>query len=985
MTRLNVLPATPDSVGVAASIEYDLKRLLRGAVRFGLQDRMLYSTDASIYQVNPIGVVEPADSVDVQNLLRYCNAHGVPALPRGGGTSLAGQAVNRAVVCDLSPTHREVLSIDEAHTTLHVQPGISIDAVNRWLAANAPGVFFAPDPATSAQCAIGGAIGNNAAGARSIRYGRTSENIAGIEIALTSGEIVWIGPRAGRSSEIALRLARHIASIARQYAALIRERFPKLNRRNAGYGIDTVLTQLDAGIAVEDLDLVGLLCGSEGSLAVALSAKLKLHRLPRAKGLAIASFKDIEDAIGCVKAMLATGSIAVELLDEEVLTAAAANAECRGYLDLIAPIGGAMPRAVLYAEYQNEDERDAIADGFAQLRDVLKERPANFYTDARSMQRAWALRKAGEPLLHGLSATRKPQTFVEDNSIPIEQLPRFVREFKGIVQSHGTRAAYYAHAGVGVLHVRPMIDVHDPADRERMLAIAQEVADLARACGGVMSGEHGDGRARGPLLQQFFGPDLMECFRQIKHVFDPNGILNPGMIVDPGPVRSIVGNLRVDAERISAIDTFYDYSDQHGFHGAVEMCNGAGFCRKTAGGTMCPSYRATLDERHSTRGRGNALRLAITGQFARGGHGAPDFADAGTIETLDLCLSCKACKSECPSNVDIARLKAEYTAQRHAWHGTPLHAKVFGHVRTLNRIGSMLPAVSNAMQELPLVRGVLNRVLKIAPKRSLPRFSKSLYRRLRRDHATLTRGRPRVVLFGDCFTVYNDPDIGVAAINVLERLGYDVVVPHAGCCGRAMMSTGLLADAIQSADATLTQLRSFIEDENIKGILVAEPSCLASFKDDWLQLKMKSPLALRKKLAGKAFLIEEFIERFWATHPAGVRAQVSSGPPVILHGHCHQKALWGDETSAAILRRLVGDRLTVLPSGCCGMAGAFGYASDKYDLSMRIGELSVFPPVRSSAGDAIIVAPGTSCRHQIRDGTGRRAIHPVELLDTLLK
>lgn len=944
---------------------------------------MLYSTDASLYQVKPLGVVTPADAVDVRNLLRYCDQHRLAVLPRGGGTSLAGQGVNRGVVCDFSAMCREVISIDDGQSTLHVQPGLSIDEVNRWLGQRGIAKFFAPDPATSAQCAIGGAIGNNAAGARSIRYGRTSENLAGIEIALANGETTWIGPGAGRTSPVARRLARHVASIAHQFAPLIRERFPKLNRRNAGYAIDTVLSQLDAGVAVEDVDLIGLLCGSEGTLAVTLSAKLKLHPLPRAKGLAILSFATLEAAIDRVSDILRTGAIAVELLDEEVLTAAANNAECRTYLDVVAPIDGALPRAVLYAEYQNEDTGDAIAKGFAGLDELPGNPVVRRYTDVASMSRAWALRKAGEPLLHGLSTTRKPQTFVEDNSIPVEALPRFVRDFKAIVQRHGTRAAYYAHAGVGVLHVRPMIDVHDAADRERMLAIAQDVAALARECGGVISGEHGDGRVRGPLLETVFGPELMDCFRQIKQVFDPNGILNPGMIADPGPVRSIVGNLRVDAERLTEIDTFYDYADQESFHGAVEMCNGAGFCRKTAGGTMCPSYRATLDERHSTRGRGNALRLAITGQFARGGDGQPDFNDAGTIETLDLCLSCKACKSECPSNVDIARLKAEYTAQRFAWRGVPLRARVFGHVRKLNAWGATFPRLANAVQESPVIRGLLNRWLKIAPQRSLPRFSRSLYRQLRRQPAAPS-GRPRVVMFGDCFTAFNDSHVGVAAIRVLERLGYEVVVPNAGCCGRAMMSKGMLAEAIPTADATLKQLRPFITDPNVRAIVVAEPSCLASFKDDWLTLKLQTPLALRRQLAAKSFLVEEFVEKYWAEHPEPVPGQISSGPAVILHGHCHQKALWGDETTAAILRRLVGDRLKVLPSGCCGMAGSFGYEADKYELSMRIGELSVFGPVRASDEGAIIVAPGTSCRHQIHDGTGRQAVHPVELLARLL-
>ncbi|MGC4032794.1 MAG: FAD-linked oxidase C-terminal domain-containing protein [Tepidisphaeraceae bacterium] len=988
MPSLTVLPGTTAS----SKIEQDLRRLIRGQVRFGEHDKALYATDASIYQVMPRGVICPADAVDVRNFLNYCHDHRVPVLPRGGGTSLAGQGVNDAVVCDLSQMCRGVIGYDEEADTLHVEAGISIEEVNRWLIANGHRKLFAPDPATIGQCAIGGAIGNNAAGARSIRYGRTSENIAAIELVLPGGDVAWIGPGAGRRDAVALRLARHVASIARQYATLIRERFPRLNRRNAGYGIDTVLHQLDAGVAIEDLDLIGLVCGSEGTLGIVTSAKLKLHPIARAKGLAVLSFATVEDAIDQVQAILTTGSVAVELLDDEVLTAASNNFEASKNLDVVAQVDGRLPKAVLYVEYQSETDADAVSEGFAKLKSLQLNAAANYFTDAPMQAKAWALRKAGEPLLHGLSATRKPLTFVEDNSIPITQLPRFVREFRAIVAKHGTRAAYYAHAGVGVLHVRPMIDLHDPADRKRMLGIAQEVADLARDCGGVMSGEHGDGRARGPLLERFFGPELMQCFRLIKSAFDPHGILNPDMIVRPGDVNSIATNLRVDAGQVKEIDTYFDYSDQEGFHGAVEMCNGAGFCRKTAGGTMCPSYRATLDERHSTRGRGNALRLAISGQLHRDESGRPDFADAGTIETLDLCLSCKACKSECPSNVDIARLKAEYHAQKHAWHGTSFYARFFGHVRKLNEWGSKFPSISNALAESPSLRAVANKILGLAPQRTLPKFARSLYADFRRHGGS--RGStasavasisPKVVLYGDCFTTFNDTHIGHAAIDVLEKLGYEVLFPQVGCCGRAMISTGLLPDAIKSADATLKQLKPFINDPNVRAILVAEPSCLASFKDDWLQLKLQTPKALRQKLAAKSFLVEEFVERDWQKHPTPPTLARRHGPPVILHGHCHQKALWGDETSGRILQRLFGERLQKLPSGCCGMAGSFGYAAHRYDVSMKIGELSVFPPVREAPADAVIVAPGTSCRHQIHDGTGRHARHPIEVIRDVLR
>ncbi len=1024
MTSLPQLSNSADLERLASR----LRGILRGEVRFSTHDRLLYSTDASVYQVTPLGVVTPVDADDVTALMRFADHEKVPVLPRGGGTSLAGQCTNRAVVADLSPHFRKVLTVDIEKGECLVEPGIGVDELNRALAAKNVPLFFAPDPATSAHCAIGGCIGNNAAGARSIQYGRTSENLLGVEVVLPGGDKLWLEPGAGARDHRALTLAYRVADLCREYADLIRARFPKTIRRNAGYGLDLVLKQLDAGVAERELDLSGLICGSEGTLAMITRAKLKLHPIPKVRGLAILAFATLEDAMDAVVPIVGTNPSAVELLDDVVLDAARLNNECRKYLSLVPPAGGIEPKAILYVEYQSTEDAKAIEAKFAELKALssLGRAALATYLDAASMGKLWALRKAGEPLLHGMPGNRKPQTFVEDNAVPVENLARFVVEFKKIVARHGTHAAYYAHASVGVLHVRPLIDLHADADREIMRKIAVEVADLARDCGGVMSGEHGDGRVRGPLLERFYGPELMTAFRKLKAIFDPNGIMNPGMIVDVGPIESITDNLRTDevthGAPVDQIDTYYDYEDQHGFRGAAEMCNGAGVCRKTSGGTMCPSYRGTLDERHATRGRGNALRMAISGQFSKHDrHGAkptPDWNDPATKQTLDLCLSCKACKSECPSNVDISRLKAEYQAQSYKLTGAPLKARVFGHVRKLNELGSILPGVANFVNRIGLVRSILNRVLHLAPQRSMPPFGKSLYSWFRKRDAdvrkqsrsqtansnplTLTlspeyRGegtknatRPKVVFYADCFATYNEPHVGQAAIKVLQACGYEVFMPSVGCCGRAMMSTGLLKDAIWEADQVLLKLRPLIDDENVVAIVACEPSCVSAFKDDWLQLKLTTSMETRKKLASKAMMVEEFVEAFWDKHPTRPTIKPQN-LDVILHGHCHQKALWGDVTSSALLKRLVGEgsasaggRVTTLASGCCGMAGSFGYDASKYELSMRIGELSVFPPIRAAAKETVICAPGTSCRHQIHDGTQRHALHPIELAAKLM-
>ncbi len=954
-----------------------------GEVRFSRHDRQLYSTDASLYQVEPLGVVIPGTVDQAGRLVAFCRQNKLPILPRGGGTSLAGQCTGRAVVMDLSPGFRRVSEIDVQQRRCRAEAGVVLEQLNRELLARGSGLFFAPDPATIAQASIGGCIGNNAAGARSIRYGRTSENVAGVDVLLASGERAWLKAGAGRTNATAARLAAEVAGVVGRNAELIRARFPKLIRRNAGYGLDLSLKQLDAGVGAEDLDLSGLICGSEGTLAIILSAELKLQPLPLARGLAVVAFDSVDAAIEAVPTILATRPSAVELLDDVVLGAARGNVECGRYLSLIPQVKEQSPAAVLYVEYQIEAADQSLAGHFEILKRTLPEAPSLVYTDAVALGSLWTLRKSGEALLHGLSASRKPITFVEDNSIPVENLARFVREFRQIVQSHGTEAAFYAHASVGVLHVRPMIDLRQPQGLEDMQAIAVEVADLARDCGGVMSGEHGDGKARGPLLEQFYGQEMMGVFREIKGIFDPLNLLNPGDIVDAGQVETISQNLRVQKEHESADpETYFDYADQEGFKSAVEMCNGAGFCRKTAGGTMCPSFRATLDERHSTRGRGNALRLAITGQVMRDGRAAWD--DAETMQTLDLCLSCKACKTECPSNVDISRLKAEYTAQRFRRSGTPMGARLMGNIRRVNRLGAMMPELVNWLIEERVPRAIIEGLLKISPRRSLPKLGRSLFRwfRKRKEAPDMHPGlrRPRVLLFGDCFTAYNEPEIGRAAVRVLEQFGYEVILPDLGCCGRAMISQGLLADAIGMIDRTIAAIAPHLEDRSLAAIVVCEPSCLSAMKDDWLQLKLTAPLLLRREIAGRAMLVEDFLEKRWDQHPVRPEAVSSERAPIILHGHCHQKALWGDQTSSAILKRLSKGSVDVLASGCCGMAGAFGYAADKFDLSIKIGELSVFPPVRAASEETVIVAPGTSCRHQIRDGTGREALHPVEVV-----
>ncbi len=956
-----------------------LRQLDVGELRLSGHDRLLYATDASLYQVMPLGVVIPQSVRQISTLLEFCHRQRIEVLPRGGGTSLAGQCTNRALVVDLSPRFRTLREINAKQKTCLAEAGMTIDQINRELAST--GLFFAPDPATTAQAALGGCIGNNAAGARSIRYGRTSENLSAVQAILPDGREVWLYAGAGRKDPIALALAQQVAAVVQQHAALIRERFPRLIRRNAGYSLDLILRQLDAGVDVADLDLTGLLCGSEGTLAVITAARLKLHPLPAARGLAILAYNSLEQALDHLLPILETKPSAVELLDQVVLQTAQGNAEARRQLEVVPLIDGHLPAAILYVEYQAENNRAELDACFASP--ALSAPAARNFREAAEMNQAWTLRKSAEALLHALSSRRKPITFVEDNAIPVPRLAEFIQRFKAIVESHGTTAAFYAHASVGVLHVRPMLDLHDPADQRAMQEIALETARLARDCGGVMSGEHGDGRVRGPLLLEYFGPELMRAFEQIKAVFDPAGILNPGMIVHPGALETITTQLRQQALRQTQnmdVETYFDYSDQESFSGAVEMCNGSGFCRKTSGGTMCPSYRATLDERHSPRGRANALRGSILETSDR-----PNWTDAGTIETLDLCLSCKSCKTECPSSVDIARLKAEYTAQRYRQTGIPLAARIFGNVHWLNRAGAMVPGLANGVQNLPPIRGMINKIMGLAPQRGLPEFSPSLQKRFNQELAANNPvNAPRVVLFADCFTAFNESHIGVAATRVFQRLGYSVELLGNACCGRAMISNGLLEKATATIANTLARLTPAILDANVVAIVVCEPSCLSAMLDDWQQIRGIGQPELLAQLAHKAISPTGFIQRRWNNHPVIPTLRKKSDSPVLFHGHCHAKALWGMKEDADLLDRLAAGHANVLNTGCCGMAGGFGYTRDHYDLSIKIFSQPEFDPLRHAPADAVILAPGTSCRHQIHHATEQKPLHPIEWIAELL-
>ncbi|MBX3355150.1 MAG: FAD-binding protein [Phycisphaeraceae bacterium] len=985
-----------------------LDHLVRALRELGITDvrtdrhtRMLYATDASIYQVEPLAVVI-LDSVEqAPAVVRTCAEAGLPILPRGAGTALAGQSVNRAVILDFSARCRTIRSVSVEKRRARVEPGVVLDQLNAHLAPH--GLMFGPDVATASHANLGGMIGNNSAGAYSILHGRTVEHVVAIDALLADGSRHEFREGSCMANEREFALVERLAEIVLPLREEIARRVPKIRRHVDGYNLDLLLAQLDASPpgTFDRVNLATLLCGSEGTLAVTLGAEVSLVDRPVTRGLAMVAFATVDAALEALGAILAQRPAAVEMIDEVIIETARLNREHAATVELLPRVNGRDPGAVLYVEHFGAS-RSEVESKLKAIASAAPDAPRLEYLDAESMRRAWHLRKAGEPLLHAIPGERKPVTFVEDTAVDPSRLRAFVHEFKAIVERHGTRAAYWAHASVGCLHIRPLINLRDERDRAAMVAIAKEVADLVMRHGGALSGEHGDGRVRTPLLERVLGPALCDAFRKVKRLFDPQGLLNPGNIVDSGtPLRIL------DHHRVKPIDrvidaplgdgvTFYRYEREGGFGHAIDQCNGAGLCRRMAPGAMCPSYRATLEERHATRGRGNALRLALTGQF---GDGAPSWNDPETLDTLDLCLGCKACKSECPSNVDIAKLKSEYLAQAYrSSGGAPWAARLLGRLRMMSRAGSALAPLSNLIAAIPAAHRALFSMLRFDPRREPLTFSRSLARALRR-HACrrVPTDGPVVLLMGDCFSCFQNSEIGLAAVKVLEAFGYRVELIDAGCCARPQISLGLLDQAVRTSTVTALHLEAALERHPEAPLLTLEPSCDSAMRDDWTDLQLGLDSERVKAIAARTMLVDEFLARAWEHHPRRPSIE-PKGERILVHTHCHQRALHGSASSAALLERLFPGAVEVLDSGCCGMAGSFGYSAHRFDLSMRIGEISLFAPLRRALADSatrgevpgteqracgdsqsVVVAAGTSCRQQLREGMGVGALHPIDL------
>ena len=946
-----------------SELQRELASKLTGEIRFDAVSRALYSTDASVYQIEPLGVVLPRSRDELRRLVQLCTRLKCPITMRGGGTSQAGQAIGAGLVIDTSKYLNAILELNVQEKWVRVEPGVVLDELNAQLRPH--GFRFAPDVSTASRATVGGMMANNSSGARSVMYGKTIDHVIEQEVVLSDGSVVTMGPLA--EGELASKCSgdtlealcyRTVANLASTHQAEIERRFPKVLRRVGGYNLD----EFTPG---RPFNLARMMVGSEGTLGVVLSAKLNLVPLPKAKAVMAVQFEHLLESLAATPLILRHGPSAVEVMDKSILDytrkSAALEALRQSFID-------GDPGSLLCVEFYADRAEDLPPRLDALERDLRAHRFGYRYyhaLDLPAQARIWSLREAGLGLSMAMRDDAKSLSFVEDTAVPPERLRDYIERFLAIVARHETTAGVYAHASVGCLHVRPVVNMKTEAGVKKFEAIANDISDLVLEFGGALSGEHGDGLVRSPFMEKMFGPTLYAAFRTIKQTFDPHGIFNPGKIVDAPPLTS---NLRFGSQYNARNPvTFFDY-DAGGVAGAIEMCSGLGACRKTLEGTMCPSYMATREEQHSTRGRANVLRLTIAGRLGESGLG-----DRGVYESLDLCLECRACKAECPVGVDVARFKSEFLADYWQRHGTSLEARVLGNVSSLAAWGSRLAPLSNWVAGSAVARGLNERLLGVDRRRRLPQFKRRTLRALAPAH----RGETDVLLFADTFTNHYDPEIGVAAIRVLESAGIKAgLVPH-GCCGRPQISKGLLAKARDMAARNTDALHA----DAVAGrpLVFCEPSCLSAVREDAPALLRGESRRRAEEVASVSVLFEDLVGKVISHLP------LQAGPKsILLHGHCHQKSMGLVTPARTMLAQISGTTVVDLDAGCCGMAGSFGYSHDHYDVSRTIGERKLFPAVRNKSEDSVVVAAGTSCRHQIADFTGETAIHPAILLDSLI-
>lgn len=952
----------------STEITSEFTRSIKGEVLLDAFSLAMYATDASIYQIRPIAVVLPKDKSDVIKTIAWARENNFTLLPRGGGTSLAGQTVGQSIVLDFSKYMNQTLEINTEEMWVRVQPGKVRDVLNAELAPL--GLHFPIDPATSSRANIGGMVGNNSSGTKSIIYGKTVDHILEASVLLADGTLLYLKEKTKEEVQTLSEQPNREGEIYKSFVAiieknkvLIESKFPKVMRRVGGYNLDEFLHSAHWNLAK-------LITGSEGTLATTLEVKLNLVPLPKYKSVCVVHFDALLDAVGAITPILNFKPSAVEILDKIVVDLSRENLTTQRHCHFIS----GDPEAILIVEFYADTMEEVMNRPMAMVKD-LQQKGMGYafplFPQGPEYEDVWVVRKKGLGLMLGIKGKKKPLPFIEDAGIPTEYLKEYIDKTLQICKKHGTEVAMYAHVSVGVIHVRPILDLREQVDVKRLEDIAEDTFHLVMEYGGSWSGEHGDGLVRSYFNERYFGQSLYQAFIEVKQLFDPENLMNPGKIISN---QKISENLRYGtAYSDIPVTTAFQYKTEQSFQESVHMCTGVGECRKLLGGTMCPSFKATRDEEHSTRGRANALRMAMSGQLGEEG-----LTSRRLQETLSLCLSCKACKSECPSNVDMAKMKSEVQQLFFDKNGTSIRDKMIRDApKMAKRFAGSFATSINKIQSTSLFRSGLEKFAGFDKRRTLPSYAKTpFYKYFQENKARFLKAPRKVVLFADTYLNYHEPEIGKDAVKLLNDCGYEVILANVGCCQRPKISHGFLREAKEAGKVTINELVKFI-DKGLK-IVMCEPSCASALNDDFPDLLSDEKLA--EKLKKNVLMIDVFLHQEMANGALKTKLRAKAGE-LHVHGHCHQKALYGTQSMQSTLYD--NKEFNEIPSGCCGMAGSFGYEKEHYDLSEKIGNEILFPTVKKLSKNASLAACGFSCRHQIDHFTGVKAKHWVSCVEAV--
>lgn len=958
-----------------------LKTKFKGDIHIDDATRLIYATDASAYREKPLAVTLPRDKDDIKLLIDSATKNGFSLIPRAAGTSLAGQVVGNGVIVDISRYMTQIIELNTAENWVRVQPGVILSELNKYLEAY--GLFFGPETSTANRCMLGGMLGNNACGAHSLVYGSTRDHTLEVKALLSDGSEAVFGELENEQFEEKCAQNKLEGKIYKTLKNIledpknqdqIRKEYPdaSIKRRNTGYAIDLLLDTAPFTPNKAKINLSKLLAGSEGTLAFTTEIKLNLVPLPpKAKALVCVHFESIVNALKANLIALKHGPVSVELMDKTVMDLTKENIEQAKNRFFVK----GDPEAILIVEFA-EDTFEETDHKIAAMELEMTRSNMGYHfpvVKGAAMNRVWDLRKAGLGVLNNMPGDAKPVPVIEDTAVSPKVLPDYIREFNEMLARYDKKCVYYAHVATGELHLRPVLNLKDPKDVELFYTIAHETALLVKKYKGSLSGEHGDGRLRGEFIPLMVGKHNYGLLKQIKDSWDPNYIFNPNKIVDTPKMNT---SLRyAPGQETKSIQTIFDWSKDQGILRAAEKCNGTAACRKTevTGGTMCPSYMATRDEKHSTRARANILREMLSTSNKNNPFDHPEI-----YEVMDLCLSCKACKSECPSSVDVAKLKAEFLQHYYDANGAPLRAKLIANITEVNKLGMIWPSFTNLMMNNTLTSKIILPIFGFAPKRKLPTLYKTTLEKWFSKNKSAGQNGKKIYLFNDEFTRFNDTEIGIKAILLLTKLGYDVVIPKHIESGRTYLSKGFLRKAKKIANQNVKQLSSLIS--NMHPLIGIEPSAILTFRDEYPDLVGSDLKQKALQLAENCLTIEEFLFRELEDGKIDRSLFTTEKHDILYHGHCQQKSIASTREALAIMQIPENYKVTEIKSGCCGMAGSFGYEKEHYDVSMKVGELVLFPTLRSAKNDTIITASGTSCRHQIHDGTQKKTLHPVELL-----